>query len=288
MYYAYILISVVTFGVCFALNDSFRRIRGSGLKISIEATFLGSVSGVVFLLIFSGFTLEFTPFTLIMALIACINGIAFTFFSFKALEQTNLSLYSMFSMLGGMLLPFLQGVIFYGEAITLAKTVCVALIFVALSLTVKRGEKKNGYVYYAGIFILNGMSGVLSKLFNELPFDKTSPASYSLWIAICSLFVSGILWLILNRKRNPDEPKFSIKACVIGCASGGINRIANFLLVLALVHVDASAQYPLVTGGVMIVCTLISLFSNNKPSKKELLAISVAFLGTLAMFVIPI
>ena len=191
-------------------------------------------------------------------------------------------------MLGGMVLPFVQGILFYDERMTVAKGVCVIFICAALALTVTRGQKKRGYFYYVGVFLLNGMSGVLSKLFNELPFEKTSAVGYSIWIAICTAVLSGIAWLILSRKKQPDEPRYMWRAGVISAVSGGVNRIANFLLVLALLHVDASVQYPMVTGGVMIVSTLICLFGERKPSKRELLSVGLAFLGMLALFIIPI
>lgn len=287
MYYALILLSVVMFGGCFALQDVYRKMRGSGLRISMEAACVGAAAGLVVLLVVNGFRLEFTPFTLIMALIAAVNGIAFTFCSFKALDVINLSLFSLFSMLGGMVLPFVQGIVFYGERITVAKVVCVVFICAALSLTVTRGEKKRGYIYYVGIFVLNGMSGVLSKLFNELPFEKTSAAGYSIWMAIGTVVLSGMIWLILLRKKNPDEPRYTLFAGIVSAVSGGVNKIANFLLVLALVHVDSSVQYPMVTGGVMIVSTLICFFGDRKPSKKEMLSVGLAFLGMLALFIIP-
>ena len=74
----------------------------------------------------------------------------------------------------------------------------------------------------------------------------------------------------------------------VGALNGITNRVANFLLVIALAHVDASVQYPMVTGGVMIVSTLICFFGKNKPSKKEMLSVILAFVGMLALFVIPL
>lgn len=288
MYYALILLSVIMFGGCFALQDVYRKMRGSGICISMEAACVGSFTGLIVLLLVNGFQLEFTLFTLMMGLLAAINGIAFTFCSFKALDVINLSLFSLFSMLGGMVLPFAQGIVFYGEQITVAKVVCVVFICAALVLTVTRGEKKKGYLYYVGIFVLNGMSGVLSKLFNELPFEKTSAAGYTLWISICTVVLSGVAWLIMFQKKNPSEPRYSWRACAVGAVSGGVNKVANFLLVIALIHVDASVQYPMVTGGVMIVSTLICFFGDRKPSKKEMLSVGLAFLGMLALFIIPI
>ena len=63
-------------------------------------------------------------------------------------------------------------------------------------------------------------------------------------------------------------------------------QIGNFLLVLALSHVEASVQYPMVTGGVMIVCTLLGLLVGEKPPKRELFAVLVAFLSLLLLWVI--
>lgn len=288
MYYALIFISVAMFGGCFALNDVYRKRRGSSLKISMEASFIGAVAAIICIVIINKFKVEFTPFTLIMGMISAANAIGFTVFSFKALNSINISLYSLFSMLGGMALPFAQGIIFYGEKITVAKIACVIFICLALACTVTRGEKSRGYLYYAGVFVLNGMSGVLSKLFNELEYEKTSAAGYTFWIAVCTLVLSGALWLILIKITPPEEKKLTLADCAVGAINGGMNRIANFLLVIALLHVDASVQYPAVTGGVMIVSTLICFFGERKPSKKELLAVALAFVGTLALFVIPL
>jgi hypothetical protein len=44
----------------------------------------------------------------------------------------------------------------------------------------------------------------------------------------------------------------------------------------------------MVTGGVMIVSTLICFFGKNKPKKKELISVGLAFIGLLILFLLPI
>lgn len=286
MYYGLIILSVVMFGGCFALNDVYRKQRGSSLKISLQFTLISSFAALIILLAANGFKFEFTAFTLIMALIASVNGKLFTFCGFKALGLINLSLYSLFSMLGGMVLPFLQGIIFYNEKITLAKIICFALIFLALLLTVEKGEKKRGTIFYIGIFVLNGMSGVISKIFTSAPFEKTSATGYSILTALCSVLLSAAILPFFKNTEN--TPKNTASSVAVASANGIINRVANLLLVIALAHVDASVQYPMVTGGVMIVSTLICFFGKNKPSKKEVLSVAVAFIGLLLLFAIPV
>lgn len=283
MYYLIVTISVIMFGGCFMLNDLYRRRRSSSLASSMESSFVGALAGLVVLLAVSGFDFQVTPFTLLMALLAALTDICFMFCSFKALDSANLSLYSLFSMLGGMALPFLQGILFYGEPITVSKTVCVILVCIALGLTVSGDRGKGGAVYYAAVFVLNGMFGVLSKLFTSAPYLKTSAEWFSIWNAIFTAVISGTLWLLFFRRKS--MPGYSFKIFGISSLSGAVNRVANFLLVIALVHLDASIQYPMVTGGVIIVSTLACFLNKTKPSKREMLSVLVAFAGMMALFV---
>lgn len=118
-------------------------------------------------------------------------------------------------------------------------------------------------------------------MFSSASFEKTSAAGYSLLCVLCSLVISGVLLLIFRKKI----PKTSLKANIINSLDAGINRIANLLLLIALANVDASVQYPMVTGGVMIVSTAISYFGDNKPSKRELLSVLAAFISMLCLFI---
>ena len=54
MYYGLIILSVAMFGGGFALNDVYRKMRGSSVRISMESYLVGSVAGLVCLLIFGG------------------------------------------------------------------------------------------------------------------------------------------------------------------------------------------------------------------------------------------
>ncbi|MBE6787506.1 MAG: hypothetical protein E7537_04070 [Ruminococcaceae bacterium] len=286
MYYALIIISVIMFGVCFACNDIYQKVRGNTVKVSVQFSLLSSFAGLVVLLIVNKFKFEYTHYTLFMAFIQYLISIGFTFCSFKSLGVINLSLYSLFSMLGGMVLPFLQGILFYGEQMTVAKAICLVFIIVALLLTVERGEKSKGYIYYAGIFVLNGMTGVIAKLFVESKYPKTSSAGFSILSCLVNVIISLVILAVFFRHKQ--TPKETAKSLCSALFNGATNRIANYVLLIALMHVEASVQYPMVTGGVMIVSTVISYFGKNKPTVKEIISVGLAFIGMLALFAIPI
>lgn len=283
MYYFLIIISVIMFSSGFVFNDAFRKQRGAGLFATLEFSFISSIAALIVLFLINGFKLEFTPFTLIMAFISTINGFLFSVCTLRSLSSINLSVYSVFSMLGGMLLPFLQGIFFFGEKFTLAKLVCLLAIISALMFTLEKGKNKSGLLYYIGIFVLNGMSGVLSKIFTSAPYEKTSPEGYTILMTICMVIISGIGLLFVRNKQG----KINIRSVVSASSGGIINKLGNLLLVIALMHVDASVQYPMVTGGTMIVSTLFCFFGKNKPKKNELIAVALSFIGMLALFIIP-
>ena len=283
MYYGLITISVILFGLQFLFNNQYEREYGNHIASNFMFSLLYSLGGMIPLLIINGFKLEATAFTVIMAVITALNSILYTFFSLKALSKINLSLFSLFVALGGMLLPFFAGILFYDEAFTLGKGICVIVVTSALVLNVRKGKKKGGFWYCAGVFIMNGMSGVISKYFQWAQYEKTDAASYSIWIGIVTMAIS-IVALFFMRK-GLKMPNLKAVACSAGY--GVFNRIGNYLLLIALAVLPASVQYPFITGGVMIVSAIISISIGQKPSKKELFSVLLAFLGILMLVIIP-
>jgi len=288
MYYGLILLTTVMFGIQFLLNDKYRRLRGgSDLKISMETSLIGSIGGIIVLFAVKGFELEFTPFTFLMACMNALTATGSAFCGFKALEYVNLSLYSLFSQLGGMVLPFLQGILFYGESITVAKIICFIFIAISMFFTLDKGMKKSGLIYCFMIFLLTGSSGVWTKIFASSAYEKTSAESFTIWKTICILAFAAI-WLCLYGKKHhtPGIKPLDVKSVTCSLAKGIVNTLAACILVIALAHVDASVQYPMVSGGTMIVSTILGYFTDRKPGKKEWLSVITAFIGMLALFVI--
>ncbi len=283
LYYAMVMAAVVMFGLQFFCNQQYERECKSGLSASMMFIFGGAVAGLVVLLAVNGFKWEFTPFTVLMASLAALDGMAFSFCSLKALGKINLSLYSLFSMLGGMVLPFCLGVFFFDEQFTFGKAICLVAVIAALFLSVEKGEGKGGTVYYIGVFVFNGLSGVISKFFQASELPKTSEAAYSVWTAVMTALISGVI-LIFVWKKSPL--KLNAKALVSMAGNGILNRVANFLLLLSLAYLPASVQYPMITGGVMIVSTLLGYFTPNKPKTREWISLALSFAGIMALVLI--
>ena len=283
MYYGIVAVSVIMFGFQFFFSDRYEKENGNGFPAVYTLIFLSAIAGLVCLLPISAFKVGFTPFTLCCAAIVTLNTILCGLCTLKALARIDLAVFSLFSMLGGMVLPFLSGIIFYDERFTLGKVVCLVFVVAALLLTVDKSGKRGGERYYVGVFILNGMSGVISKFFESAPYPKTNAVSYSVWIAVVNLVVSGVALLLLRKKVN----KPTGKAVLYGLGYGTLNRIANFPLVFALAVLPASVQYPFLTGGVIVVSTVISAFVSGKPKPKAIISVILAFVGIMSLVLLP-
>lgn len=284
--YGLVLLSVIIFGFNFACTDKLRSYCGSGIGAAFFTTAVGSLFSAAVLFTMNGFRFEFSAVSFAVAATAGISGILFTFCSYKSLDVINLSLYSLFSMLGGMTLPFIVGILFFDENLTVAKAVCFAVIALALIVVTGRGStKKSGYIFYAGVFVLNGMSGVLTTVYKRLDGNNVSSTGYTLLVALSSALLSSLLLpFFIGEIKKIKSP---LKAVGITVLNGLANRFANLILAVALAVLPASAQYPMVTGGVIIVSTVIAAFSNKKPSKREILSVVLSFIGILALVTIP-
>ena len=285
MYYGIVALAVVMFGFMFLSNKKYSEESGDGVFQAMLLNVLGALMSIPMLLAMNGFKFEYTHFSLIMSVIVFINALLFTLCSLKSFSIVNLSVYSLLSMLGGMILPVIAGVLFFGEQMTVGIGVCVLFITVSLFLGVSLGSSSNkkALIYYAGVFIFNGMSGVLSKIYVDAPFDKVSNEGYSLLCGIIAFIISLAFVSAMWKSR----PLITKKAVFYGIATGPLTRVPNYLLLVALAVLPASVNYPLVTGGTIIVTTALGYFTDKKPSCKDLIAVALSFIGIMFLTLLP-
>lgn len=280
MYYFLVIAAVVLFSLQFLFNQRFEQSRGESLKSALEFSLYKSIIIVVIMLIISGFKVEITPFSIVMSVIYAFSGIAMTVFSMKAFAVANLSVYSVFSMLGGMLLPFILGVGFYNEKLTAFKIACCLLIIVSVLLNIKKGKQdKKAIIYYMAVFVLNGAAGVISKIHQSSALPHSDSSGFMMLTSLVTVAVCAV-WLLIKYKHIPI---IKGKELLFASGYGVFNGIGNLFLLISLVHLPASVQYPLVTGGVMLFSTLISAIRKEKISVKEYIAAVVSFAASVLM-----
>lgn len=280
MYYLLVLSAVFLFSLQFLFNQKFQQSRGESLESALEFSLYKSIVIVVIMLFIGKFSIQITPFSVLMATLYAVSGIAMTAFSMKAFAVANLSVYSVFSMLGGMLLPFVLGISFYNEELSLFKLLCCLLIIVSVLLNIKKGKQdKKAIIYYMAVFVLNGMAGVLSKIHQSSSLPHTDSTGFMLISSFITAVISAV-WLLVSYKKIP---LIKSKNLLYTAGYGVFNGIGNLFLLISLSNLPASVQYPLVTGGVMVFSTAISALRKEKITAKEYVAAGVSFVASVLM-----
>lgn len=279
MYLSMIILASVMFSFQFVFNNGFRKEEGSDLCASLKFTFYSSAIGIIILFIINKFHIEFSLFSTVVACVYSIVCIALSYVSIKAFAYANLSVYSVFSMIGGMLLPFLYGLM-CGEEFKVIRLVCCALITLSVAMSVNGGrESAKAVKYYIMVFILNGLVGVISKFHQshtELCVDSGSFMIYARMFSV--LFCAFLLLTIKGFDFSVTK-----KAFIYSSVYSALNGVGNLLLLVALLHLPATVQYPVVTGGVIVISTLITLLRREPIQKKEMFAAFIAFVATVFM-----
>lgn len=283
MYYAMLAAAAVLFAMQFLFNQKFEEECGSATASAAMFSLYGGIGGFLILFAINGFKLEFSWFSLIFAVIYALVGVLYTVASVKSFEHVNLSAYSVFAMLGGMLLPSVYGIIFRSEEVTIFKILCGILIIVSLLFTIDTKQKSGKKIYYAAVFVLNGLTGVISVIHqSNTAFAVVDGFSFLMIARIASALMC--LPFCLNIRC---EMRRFLTAKAILCSLGfaAFCGIGNLLVLISLKHIPASVQYPIITGGVMFVSLLISVLRKENVTRKNVVSTIIAFLSTILIAV---
>lgn len=278
MYYGMLASAALLFAMQFLFNQQYQKNRGDGLDSAVTLSLYMHGISFLIMLVLNKFHLEITWFSLLMAALYAAVVLGYSFASLKAFKTANLSVFSIFAMLGGMLLPLAYGIIFRNEGFPITKIICVILIGVATAMSFEKGKKSKGNMkYYLAVFVLNGLVGVISTIHQTNQKFAVDSFSFMATVNVCVVVACAAFQLIVNKKITRVKPK------ELGCIGGYAvcNGIGNLLCLVALTSLPASVQFPIVTGGTMFFSTALSVIRKEKPSAKTVIAALVAFAATI-------
>ena len=275
--YLLVITSTVLFSLQFIFQRRFNRSEGSDLYASLCFGFLSALVRILLVLLLYGTVHTFTAFAVCLSFFSAAGIFLNVFFSAKAFRYADMSLYSMFTMLGGMLLPFVTGIAFYGEPLTFWRGACVVLVVCALLLGTGKsaGGDKRAIKYYLGVFVTNGLSGVFAKI-NQASGAGVASSTYLMLGGMWSALICGtavLIFMIRKKRRFLQKP---LPALTSAALYGTLSAFGNLFLLLGLEVLPASVQYPLVTGGTMVLSTAIAFFMHEKVTLRRVIAVLVA------------
>lgn len=282
MYYAMLFLSSFLFSSGFLCQKLYRNNCRDGIKRTIYLVLFTSIITFVSMFFIGGMKLALTPFSFLMAVIYAINNFVSTYAGIKAFKYADLSLYSMFMMMGSIVIPSVFGLIFYNEQITWLKAAAFVLIFASLYLnTAKSGgnTNKKASFYYLLVFTLNGTAGVISKIHQSMPEHNVPTESFLSLSAAIRMAVCIIIILIINQKDNTIV--LTTKAVIYGFASGLLNAVGNYFNLFVLIFIPITVHSVITTGATLIFSAILGLLFKEKITKRTAAALLLALGATV-------
>ncbi len=294
-YYFLIFIAVVLLALNLSTSKLFQSRIGNSITNSLLFTALSGLAvGVIFFIV-NGFKLSVTPYSAFMALIVAILSCTYTLIGFKIFSLGNFSVYTMFLMLGGMLLPYFFGVIFLEEGISIPRVIGVILLAVSMIfpvLSAKTEKKDSGrlvlfFTLCLIVFALNGFVSITTKIHQISGFETVSATDFTILAnGINGLLSAAALTVICAvKKTKPIEQAITGKTvafiAAVVCVSAILNGTSYLLQLIGAANVPASVLYPMVTGGSVALTAVVGAVGFKEyPGKKHLIGLIISFAAT--------
>lgn len=282
--YLLVLAATVLLAFEFALSKKYQTMEGAGMAAGLRFNLLTGLFTTVIFFCIAGFKPEFSVFSVTLAALAALCGTAYNVISFRILKAGGMALYSLFLMLGGMLLPYVYGVLFLDETISVLRVIGLVCIVAAVFCSGKTKVRVPAWVYVCCVvvFVLNGCVSILSKLHQIETVQPTiSTAAFVMYGGMGrALFCGASLLAVGKKAEKPASPLWKLLAVAAGAAA--ISGLSYLLQLTGARELPATVLYPMVTGGSIIFSALSGLvFFKEQLSKWQIISIALCFVGTL-------
>lgn len=291
----YYLMSVLAAVGCagnFAVTKVYQKRMGNGMRAGVIFNVIVGFFAAVMFFAATGFKWECTPFSLLIATLFTLLVGTYTMIGFKIMSMGSMTVYTVFLMLGGAVVPYLYGIAFLGETVNIQKIFALLLVVFAvlLNLSGEKGKKKSVkfIVLCFAVFLLNGGVSVVSKLHQiETNYATVSASAFVMLKSLVRFVLFGIAFLFFGKKDCETEcPKLNLMMYAVMAASALISGIAYFLQLVGAEHMPATVLYPVVTGGTIVFSAAFDHICFKQYFSVKTLIGVVACVLSLILFVI--
>lgn len=177
-----------------------------------------------------------------------------------------------------LMIPFLWGLIFWQEQVTLLSGIGVFLLLGAVILIHyrKQGSISRKWLCYSMMtMVMNGACSVIQK-YHQMAFPGMHQGDFM----FCAMAVVFIFFLCKAVKKDHGPLGFSL----LGACSGVLNGLANLIILVLAAEQTASGLFPLISAGNVIAAWLTGiLFFRDQIRKFQLLGLFLGISGIIFM-----
>ena len=289
MYYALLAFAAVLISGVFAVNKEYQKMFGTASETGLAFhSVLGLFTAMIFFCL-CGFKVSFTPFSFALSAAMNILVVAYSLIGFKLLKSGTMALYTVFLMSGGMILPYIYGLIFLDEPLKVLRIIGLFVILSGVIIS-NYGKAKTGkkeILMCIAVFILNGFVSIINKTHQvETVFETVGTKEFVFIGGAFRFVLCGVLFLLLSQKNKKShqsgEKKANLaKAGLLIALAAALDGASFLLQLISAQNLPATVMFPVFSGGTIIVSTIAGvLFFKEQLSKKAVASVILCFVGT--------
>lgn len=293
MYYLMLFAAVAGIAANFSLGKAYQlRVPPSPSAVMYKAALTALLSALMFWLM-SGCEVRFSGYTLLFSAVAALLGTLSVAVCFFGYASGSIAVFTMFQMTGGMLLPFIYGVL-CGNEISVWRIAGMILLLVSIALPFivsgrSAARPTPGFLFLSlAVFFLNGAFSITSYIYSNSP-SSTGAFPFLVLKSLLSAALTLPLLLIFAGKRGhsapaPQRSRYVLPLLLVLMTAA--DGLSYWLQLVGAAHLPAVALYPIVTGGTVAATALAGrLFFREKIGVPGIAAVLIAFAATfLFMF----
>ena len=308
-YYLIILLSVIGLAATFIITKIYQNRTNTELRVSVLYNIMSGLCTAIVFYCFNGFTVHITPFSAMMAVIMTLFSGTYVILGFKLISMGHVSTYTLFLMLGGMMLPYFFGLGFLNEEFSVFRLIGLLLMIVSIVLTGMHDpksqvhsaqsesnppsrKKHKKYLFLCiSVFLLNGCVNIIAKAHQLPQYNEIAVTAqeFVMLTALAKAIIFSLLYYYLcwrDHKKpldhRPARANFTLLVFLLIIAGALVDGLSCLGQLTSAAHLPATVLFPLVTGGSVILTALAGrLFFHEKPTKKALIGIILCFVATL-------
>ena len=282
--YLMLIFSTIVMASDFCLDKQYQNISGTSMRVGLNYNIIwGLIEAAVFFAL-NGFKLAITPFSLITAAVFALCVMSYKIIGLTILKSGGVSLYTMFLMTGGMMVPYVYGLIALNESFSPIQFAGLIIVILAVVLAYYSAVKFSNKLLFLCIlvFFVNGVTSVATKVHQ---IETVMPVVSSVELLILTSLLRSVFAAIaypFAAKSDSASSPLTTKSVVIIAASAVICCISNMINFTYAKTVPATVLYPIITGGTI----LFSLIANKvifkeAITKKMVAAVVLCIIGLL-------
>lgn len=300
MEYIYLFIACAFFALQFIFQKLFETRTKGGLTVCLWNALVCTLVTMAVLAVRSGLPSESNGYVILIAALYSASGLICTIASITAMSRGNVASLGTFCLAGGMILPFLYGIIALNEEAGLFKWLGILVLLLSLipSVMAKQSKMDARFAFYASVvFVTNGLVSIFSTM-HQKSTQAIDGDGFLFIAALIRLTVCVLIILAIAAYRKGKGESAVMKSAfwdigrdkmtgilflillVFAGSYAVCNTLGNIFSLRCLLTMDASLQFPILSAVVIVLTALFGrIFFGEKITRNTWISLAMSVLG---------